>query len=203
MKINSFERLMVNNPIRNALMNATFRRFGEWSGTGRALDRVLEIGCGYGEGIRRIDANFSPREIVSFDLDERMVAAAARRTRDVRAKVDLSVGDSERIGFPDEHFDAVFELTIFHHIPDWRAALGEVARVLRPGGIFYFEDLLREFHFDVPVIRFFQSFTDHPWDTIPPKQDFLDALASVGLHLIQVREPWVRSWVVGAARKPD
>ena len=40
----------------------------------------------------------------------------------------------------DSAYDAAVDFAIVHHIQDWRAALAEIARVLRPGGTFYFDE---------------------------------------------------------------
>jgi ubiquinone/menaquinone biosynthesis C-methylase UbiE len=45
------------------------------------------------------------------------------------------------IAVPDSRYDAVFDFGIIHHVPDWRAAVAEVARVLRPQGRFYAEEV--------------------------------------------------------------
>ncbi len=37
--------------------------------------------------------------------------------------------------------DAVFGFGFLHHVPDWRAALAQIARVLKVGGIYYMEEL--------------------------------------------------------------
>ncbi|MHC1764566.1 MAG: methyltransferase domain-containing protein [Verrucomicrobiia bacterium] len=42
-------------------------------------------------------------------------------------------------------YDAVFDFAIIHHVPNWRDALVEVNRVLRPGGVFYAEVPLGSF----------------------------------------------------------
>src|SRR5439155_351023 len=74
---------------------------------------------------------------------------------------------AERIAAEDGRYDAVFELAIFHHVPGWRHALAEVRRVLRPGGVFLFEELSREFFSEVPVLSpLLRRFTEHPWDTM-------------------------------------
>lgn len=54
------------------------------------------------------------------------------------------MGEAERIDSEDGRYDASFEFTIFHHIPRCRQAIAEVRWVLRPGGVFLFEDLSRE-----------------------------------------------------------
>lgn len=203
MKINAFEKLMVNNPIRYALMRRTFAYFARVRPAGAAASDVLEVGCGFGVGLRFIDQFCRPTSISAFDLDERMVEAARRRAGGVSARTEVSTGDAENMAYPNDSFDAVFELTIFHHIPDWRRAVAEVARVLRPGGLFFYEELVREFHFDLPVISWVQQrFTVHPWDSIPARQTFLDAIAAEGLQHVDIAPDWLKGWLRGVARKP-
>ncbi|MBC8163906.1 MAG: class I SAM-dependent methyltransferase, partial [Roseiflexaceae bacterium] len=50
--------------------------------------------------------------------------------------LQLLQGDVARLPFADHTFDAVLAVHVLHLIPDWRGALAEVARVLRPGGTF-------------------------------------------------------------------
>jgi ubiquinone/menaquinone biosynthesis C-methylase UbiE len=58
-------------------------------------------------------------------------------------RLTLSVGDVTALDFGDASFDAVFDFAIVHHIPEWRRAVAEVRRVLRPGGRFFFEEVTR------------------------------------------------------------
>src|SRR5205807_2583560 len=111
---------------------------------------------------------FRPRSIDAFDLDEEQVARArARLGRLSGAELRLWAGDAERIAAEDGSYDAVFEFTIFHHVPDWRRAIAEVHRVLRPGGLFLFEELSREaFHDTGAAGALLRRFTDHPWATM-------------------------------------
>jgi len=45
-------------------------------------------------------------------------------------------GDATRLPFPDDAFDCVVTSEVLEHIPDDRAAIGELTRVLKPGGVF-------------------------------------------------------------------
>ena len=126
----------MNNPIRAAMQRhieaPIFLRMG-----GPLRDaRVLEIGCGRGVGAEVIFDVFGAAAVDAFDLDPRMVERAQRRLSSRGPRVRLWVGDAAAIAAPEAVYDAVFDFGIIHHVPDWRAVLAEVYRVLRPGACF-------------------------------------------------------------------
>jgi ubiquinone/menaquinone biosynthesis C-methylase UbiE len=104
--------------------------------------RVLEIGCGRGVGMEILLEQLGASEVVGFDVDPEMVTLARERTSRFGDRARAFVGDAEQIDAPYASFDAAVDYGILHHVPDWRRALGEIARVLKPGGTFYFEDIL-------------------------------------------------------------
>lgn len=89
--------------------------------------RVLEVGCGRGELSERI-ATETAAEVVAVDISPRMVELTNERGMDAR------VGDVQELGFGDAEFDVVVAAWMLYHVPDIPKALGEIARVLRPGG---------------------------------------------------------------------
>jgi ubiquinone/menaquinone biosynthesis C-methylase UbiE len=202
MKLNPVERVLVNNPLRDALLRTTVGWLYD-AACAPALGRVLEVGCGQGEGVREVWRRFRPARIDAFDLDPYQIARARERLADLGAEggpVRLWVGDAERIGAADGTYDAVVELAILHHVPDWRRALGEIRRVLRPGGLFLFEELSREFFHDTPVLSpLLRRFTVHPWDTMFDFATFRDGLATAGLRLTALRSRIVPGWHQGVA----
>ena len=199
MKLNLVELALINNPVRGALLRSTMGWLRD-AACAPTVDRVLEIGCGRGEGVREIARRFGPVSIDAFDLDEQQVARARERLAGQDTPlVRLWVGDAERIEAPDGAYDAVFELTILHHVPGWRRALGEIRRVLRPGGLFLFEELSSEFFADVPVMSpLLRRFTVHPWDTMFDFPLFRRALTGVGLRLTALRSR-LPGWHQGVA----
>lgn len=146
MKLNAIEKATMNNPLRAWIQRAyegpTLERLG-----GRLPGAtVLEIGCGRGIGTEIIFERFGAAEVHAFDLDPDMVRRASHRlARYVAAgRLRLEVGDATSIDAADGSYDAVFDFGIIHHVPDWRSAVAEVRRVLRPGGTFYFEEVTRQ-----------------------------------------------------------
>jgi ubiquinone/menaquinone biosynthesis C-methylase UbiE len=95
---------------------------------------VLEVGTGTG----RIARPLLARGVrvsgvdVSRKMMERLLTALPNDTR----RPDLIQGAAERLPLAAGSFEAVVSVHVLHLIPDWRAALAEVRRVLRPGGLF-------------------------------------------------------------------
>lgn len=92
---------------------------------------LLIAGCGTGLDLPLIPAGV---RITGFDLSPRMVERARRRAETLGLDARLEVGDAMRLPYPDASFDAVLLHLILAIVPDPRACLNEVARMLRPGG---------------------------------------------------------------------
>ncbi len=74
-----------------------------------------------------------------------MVKLARRRlARYPAERLTLYVGDATAIEAEDATFDAVLDFGIIHHVPEWQRAVAEVARVLRPGGRFFFLEVTKQ-----------------------------------------------------------
>jgi len=100
---------------------------------GGRFDRVLEVGFGAGAVLFALAP--AARELYGIDLDadpEQARAVVARRG--VRA--DLRNGNVYELPYEDAFFDLVVSYSVFEHLHEYQRALGEVARVLRPGGRF-------------------------------------------------------------------
>lgn len=99
---------------------------------------VLEIACGTGIVTRRLrDGLNESAKIVATDLNQAMMDYAAQKFRP-EEKVEWKQVDATELSFADQSFDAVvcqFGLMFF---PDKEKAAREVLRVLKPGGVFFF-----------------------------------------------------------------
>ncbi len=89
--------------------------------------RVLEVGGGEGWLSARLQDELGC-DVVMVDQSERMVELAT--ARGVRAEV----GDVQSLRFPDASFDVVVAAWMLYHVPDLDRGLGEIVRVLAPGG---------------------------------------------------------------------
>jgi SAM-dependent methyltransferase len=95
--------------------------------------KVLEIGVGLGADHLRF-AQCGAR-LSGIDLTARAVAHTRRRLELFGLNSALSTGDAERLDLPSDTFDLVYSWGVLHHSPDPAAAVAEVHRVLRPGGV--------------------------------------------------------------------
>lgn len=91
---------------------------------------VLEVGCGAGAWLPRL-ALVNER-VLGTDIDDEALEIARERSS-AADNVEIRKMAAEQLGFPAESFDAVACLTVLPYI-DQPVALGEIARVLTPGG---------------------------------------------------------------------
>lgn len=200
MILNRFEKLLINNPVRDRMLRGTVRSLHQLVGSPR-IARALEVGCGEGAGVEAIARAVHPEALDAFDLDPDQIQRAQSRLGWRTASAGrLWVGDAEAIGAATATYDAVFEFTILHHVPDWQAALHEIGRVLKPGGHFLFEELSREFFYDTgPLGWGLRRYTDHPWAQMFAWPAFARGLADAGLQLLRHEPQLIRGWHQGVA----
>jgi SAM-dependent methyltransferase len=96
--------------------------------------RWLDVGCGTGVLSETILASASPAEVCGIDRSEPFISHARARVADPRAR--FQVGDAMRIPFETGTFDAAASGLVLNFVPDAGGAVAEIARVVRPGGLF-------------------------------------------------------------------
>ncbi|MFL6237967.1 MAG: class I SAM-dependent methyltransferase [Actinomycetes bacterium] len=100
----------------------------------RQGERVLELGAGTGEFARRLAAEVGEQgHVLATDVAAGMVDLIRATTQDL-TNVDVAQADAADTGQPDAAFDAVVFRMGLMFLPEPDVALGEMRRVLRPGG---------------------------------------------------------------------
>lgn len=208
MLMNRVETALVNSPPRRALQRyyevPLLRRLG---GMLPPNARVLEVGCGAGYGTELILTRFGAARVDALDLDPAMVARARRRLARYGDRIHLAVGDATDLGAAgldaaragkEAAYDAVFDFAIIHHVPDWRAAIGEVVRVLRPGGRFYFDEVTAA----ALATRGYRWLFDHPTKDRFTGEEFIAELQHQGLTVRAWRTHLRGHYLLGVAERP-
>jgi ubiquinone/menaquinone biosynthesis C-methylase UbiE len=196
MKLNWAERWVVNNPLRVVEQRIELQKLRRMKPLKPGLT-ALEIGCGRGAGAGLILDTFRPSVLYATDFDVAMLKKAGKYiSPDKKEHIVLAAADGFSLPFRTGSLDAVFDFGVLHHIPDWRSALGEVGRVLKMQGVFFFEELY-------PTL--YQNFITkhillHPREDRFCSQDLKDGLGAAGLSLYGYEE-WKGFGILGIALK--
>lgn len=141
--------------------------------------RVLDFGCGPGTISVGLASAVEPGELHGIDVEESQIELASAAARaGGHDNATFHVGDVTALPFEDGHFDAAHCHAVLMHVADTEAALAEVQRVLKPGGIIS----AREF---IVASSFLEPGAD---DTQPAWDTFANLLAANGGHPNMGRE---------------
>ena len=172
---------------------------------GGAAGRVLDVGCGTG-----INLGYYPRgaAVVGIEPDPYMLRRARARAERLGGQIELLQEGAERLPFPDASFDVAVATLVFCTIPDPDRALGELRRVLRPGGQLRFLEHVRA---ETPGWARFQDFVVPIWKRIGagchPNRDVVQAIERAAFRIVELNRyaygPYpVRPFVRGVAMNP-
>ena len=168
------------NPVRftyfNNLLKINFK-------SGYENKKVLDVGCGGGflsEELSKIGLN-----VTGVDPSSESIRVA--REHAINSGLDIEYRESygEKLPFDDGIFDMVFCCDVLEHVSDVNKVISEIARVLKRGGLFFFDTINRTMISKVTIIYFMQkcrftSFCEsdmHVWDMFI-KPDELESILS-------------------------
>lgn len=149
--------------------------------------RCLEIGVG--TGILALELHERGVPMAGVDLSAPMLAKLIEKSGG-RRPFPVVVGDARALPFADRAFGAAYARWVFHLVPGWQAAVGELARVVAPGGTVLVN--LGDFHDTWQLVdRFMKAAGDAPFAVglDPRRPDQLDdAFARYGAS-VRVLDP--------------
>lgn len=139
MKMSRIEKLIVNSPGRQRrqvrLADELLAKVPLASAR-----RLLEVGCGVGTVSTHVAENYA-LDATGVDLDAEQIATANERAAGLD-NLRFLEGDATGLPFEDAQFDVVLSFMAMHHVADCGAAFREIARVLKPGGVFIYADII-------------------------------------------------------------
>ncbi len=94
--------------------------------------RLLDVGAGAGR--ISIPIAMSGVQTTAFDIEQEMLNELTRQARALNLDIQTVQGDATKLPFADRSFDAVFTSNLLHLVTDWKIALAEMKRVLKPDG---------------------------------------------------------------------
>ena len=146
--------------------------------------KMLEIGCGNGTGTKFIQQFFQPAELIAAEYDESLVEVA--RKINAGSNITIEQGNATDLRFANAEFDAVVELSVIHHIPEWEQCIDEMYRIIKPGGMFIIKELSIE-TFETFFGKISRRFVEHPYDDMLRKDEFLAYLEKKGFEILDCR----------------
>jgi SAM-dependent methyltransferase len=166
-----------------------------------SIGRLLDVGCGQGRSFGLLAKHFNPREIVAVDIDPVMVETARRTAKECPVPVTVKQSSASNLDVPDESMDCVFCHQLIHHVADQRRVLGELHRVLAPGGYLLLGESCESFIHIWSVRWFFR----HPPGVQHPAEGYVQLVREAGF-LVEERDvrtstPWWSLPDLGIARK--
>ncbi len=101
--------------------------FDEFAGA-----QLLEIGCGMGTDLLQFAR--AGAKVTGTDLTPRSIEISRQHLALYGESGNFAIADCETLPFADDSFDVAYSNGVLHHTPDTAGAVGEIHRVLRPGG---------------------------------------------------------------------
>jgi len=151
--------------------------------------RLLDFGCG--SGIFSVQVGPFAERVVGIDISEDMIRLARQLADDLGQAVELVTYDGQQAPFADHEFNRVVARESLCHVPDEQlpATLSEIARVLEPGGLFYWLEQVSE------SPRWQRPIT--PWQKKRSVDELLARSEEAGFELVSMqavrrpRFPWI------------
>ena len=159
---------------------AWFNRHIDWT-----KKTVLDLGCAGGFMAEALTNNGA--QVTGIDPAAQAIAASTARAKQMDQTIKYDVGVGENLPYPDDHFDAVVCVDVLEHVTNRAKVLAEVARVLKPGGMFLYDTINRNVIARLAaitvaedVLRLLPKGTHDPAMFIKPRE-LRDALSKAGL----------------------
>jgi ubiquinone/menaquinone biosynthesis C-methylase UbiE len=126
---------------------------------------------------------FEPKKLVAVDIMPEQVALAKQRG----LPANIFLADVTNTKLPSASFDAVFVFGVLHHVPEWRSALKEINRVLKPEGALLLEEPDKKALDDAE--RYLKIC--HPIKSRFEWTEFVEALQKSGFRVIENRKIYI------------
>lgn len=160
--------------------------------------RALDVGCGGGllaEELARM--GFA---VTGVDPSVQSIETARAHAAGNRLTIDYQVGAGNDLQFGDGSFDAAFCCDVLEHVVEWDAVIGEMSRVLRKGGVLFFDTINRTFASKLRSILIAQEWKwtrfappdTHVWEMFITPDELTSSLERHGL---------ARGGIAGTAEK--
>jgi 2-polyprenyl-6-hydroxyphenyl methylase / 3-demethylubiquinone-9 3-methyltransferase len=147
------------NPVRFAYFMEILKQKSGGNVSGKKL---LDVGCGGGY----LSEEFAKTglDVTGIDPSQNTLRAARAHAAQSLLRIDYEEGRAEAIPFVDSSFDYVCCCDVLEHVDDVNATISEIARVLKPGGLFFYDTINRTFLSWLMTIKIAQDWKCTAWE---------------------------------------
>ncbi|HET9920557.1 MAG TPA: bifunctional 2-polyprenyl-6-hydroxyphenol methylase/3-demethylubiquinol 3-O-methyltransferase UbiG [Ktedonobacteraceae bacterium] len=149
---------------------------------------TLDIGCGGGllaEEFARIGC-----KVTGIDPSEPSIEVARAHEQQSDLNITYLVGVGEHLPFADATFDIVYCCDVLEHVSDLSQVIAQTARVLKPGGVFFYDTINRNILSNLVLIKMAQEWKStrfmppniHAWQQFIKPQELITLMGQHGLR---------------------
>jgi len=155
--------------------------------------RALDVGCG--GGLLAEEAVAMGFDVTGIDPSVRSLDVARAHATQNQLRIDYRLGAGDALPFSGATFDVVFCCDVLEHIANWDDVIGEIARVLRPGGILLYDTINRTFASKIRSIKIAQDWkwtryappNTHVWEMFITPDELVASFGRHGLTSLGIR----------------
>jgi 2-polyprenyl-6-hydroxyphenyl methylase / 3-demethylubiquinone-9 3-methyltransferase len=178
------------NPVRFGYFQ---RVLGHHEALERGQRRLLDVGCGGGllaEEFAR--AGF---EVAGIDPAPETIVTARAHAATSGLRIDYQTGSGEQLPFADASFELVACCDVLEHVDDVDRVISEIARVMKPGGLFLYDTVNRTFISKIAMIKVMQEWrstafaapNSHVWERFIKPDELFSLFRRHGLEQREAR----------------
>ncbi len=140
---------------------------------------VVDVGCGYGGSLNKLQVRFSPMRLYGLDIDPAMIKASRLEASRSQINAEFICCSGSQIELDDNCVDLLFCHQTFHHLVLQENAIAEFFRVLKPGGIMLFAESTKRYIHSWIIRLLFR----HPMEVQKTADEYLCMLKKAGFHV--------------------
>ena len=154
---------------------------------------ALDVGCG--GGILAEEFAAAGFKVTGIDPSENSLHTAKQHAQYSGLTIDYKVGYGEHLEFEDNAFDTVYCCDVLEHVRDLPKCVSEISRVLKSGGVFFYDTFNRNFLSKLVVIKIWQEWPStafmppnlHVYEMLIKPEELKQLMESNGLGQISMK----------------